>query len=105
MYASIGRQEHVSYSVAVEDRDLANLNHPPHNHVIRDEVAATIASWYHSPGACCTHLTALSHGMPFDVLALRDEVRSEVEPIDTADSHALLDWLMHIEITLLDSAE
>lgn len=100
MYAQISTAFLGTYAVTIEDRNLANLNHPPHNHVITDQTARTIASWYHSPGECCTHITALSHGMPFDTDALREQIHDEIEPIDADDAHALLDWLHHIEVSL-----
>lgn len=94
MLAHVHRVQHVTYAVATEQRDMitAMSAHPGH-YVISIEVAATIASWYHSPGECCTQITALSHGMPFETEALRSEIHDEVVPIDERDAVALLHWL------------
>jgi hypothetical protein len=38
--------------------------------LISDDVAQTIASWWHSPAAPDSPITACSHGLPFDPAAL-----------------------------------
>ena len=90
--------EHVTYAVAIEGRDTttAMSAHPGH-YVISDRVAATLASWYHAPGECCTNITALSHGMPFDTEGLRTEIHDEIAPIDERDAAALQHWLDALE--------
>lgn len=47
--------------------------------VISDETARTIASWYHSPAAIDTPITALSHGLEFDDYALWERVSRMIE--------------------------
>lgn len=90
--------EHTTYAVAMEQRDItiAMSAHPGH-YVIDDRVASTIASYYHSPGDCCRHITALSHGMPFDTQALIQEIHDEIAPIDTRDAAALTHWANALE--------
>jgi hypothetical protein len=94
MLAHIPRVEHVTYACAIEQRDIivAMSAHPGH-YVIPVEVAQTIASWYHSPADGCRNITALSHGMPFDTVALMEEIRLEIQPIDAKDAAALLHWV------------
>lgn len=41
---------------------------------IPDDVAQTIASWYHSPSPYDRNMTALSHGLAYDRAALLDEI-------------------------------
>lgn len=87
------RNPNLTYAVAIEQRDLALATHTP----LPDETARTIASWYHSPGPCCQHTTALSHGLPFDTDELRAEIHYEIEPIDARDAEALQQWLRRVE--------
>jgi hypothetical protein len=90
--------EHTTYAVAIEQRDMvtAMSAHPGH-YVIDDRVASTIASWYHAPGDCCTNITALSHGMPFDTQALLQEIEQEIRPIDAKDAAVLTHWADALE--------
>ena len=94
-------REHATYAVAIEQRDMvtAMSAHPGH-YVIDDRVASTIASWYHSPGECCTNITALSHGMPFDTKALMQEIDDEIRPIDPKDADVLIHWTDALEARL-----
>lgn len=102
MYTQVRTAEHATYAVAIMERDTitAMSAHPGH-YVISDRVAATVASWYHSPGDCCHHLAALSHGMPFEVAALRAEIRAEIEPIDDKDAAVLTHWVNAVEDRVL----
>jgi len=87
-----------TYAVVIERRDLVLAMEPhPGHHVIDNADARIIASWYHSPGPCCQHITLLSHGLPFDTAELRQEIHEEIEPIDTRDAAALRHWLNDVE--------
>lgn len=98
MFAHVQTTSLGTYAVTLEDRDISLARHHEHA-VVSDQTARTLASWYHSPGECCHHLTALSHGMPFDTRLLRAEIHAEVEPIDSRDAAALTAWLDHLEST------
>lgn len=90
----IGRTEHVTYAVAIAQRDTTTaMSAHPGQYVVSDRVAATIASWYQSPAENSRHLTALSHGMPFDTDALLAEIHDEIDPIDSRDAVALRHWV------------
>lgn len=53
---------------------------------ISDQTVRTIASYWHSPAPTCRNLTALSHGRPFDLAGLADEIVREVGDVDDRDA-------------------
>lgn len=101
MYAHVTTHHLGTYAATIEERDVALADHC-HGRLLSDQAARTIASWYHSPGECCTQVTALSHGMPFDTDGLRTQIHYEIYPIDSRDAEALTAWLDHLEALLAD---
>lgn len=53
--------------------------HREHHHVIGDDTARMMASWYHSPAEVDTPITALSHGVEFDAGALVSRVGTLID--------------------------
>lgn len=71
--------------------------HREHHHVIGDDTARMIASWYHSPAEVDTPITALSHGVAFDAGALVTRVSTLIErefagTDSVPELEALRDW-------------
>lgn len=76
---------------------------------VSDDIAQTIASWYHSGSRVDEPLTALSHGLPFDsaeLVSRLDALLGSAEfagTVAVVELHALRDWVLarepHLVIT------
>lgn len=76
--------------------------------VISDDVAQTIASWWHSPARIDEHVTRLSHGLEFDARGLLSRVDELIRDTSASgDSHpdlvVLRRWVLarvpHLTVT------
>lgn len=95
MYAHVNTYRLGDTAETVEDIDYARRN----NVAVTDQSARTIASWYQSPGARFTAITALASGAPFDTETLRDQVESD-DSFSGDDRQALIEWLDRLELIL-----
>ena len=81
--------------------------------LISDDVAQTIASWYHSPAGVDEQITRLSHGLEFNPVELLSRVDSLIKSpehgatADLMDLHSLKEWVLtrvpHVEITTVEA--